>query len=70
MSSRFQDKKFYYYTRFTSLRASQEILPLCVAKIDRAIAISAQEKNIIWGIEKGFPKPVLSTVQSLIGSQE
>jgi hypothetical protein len=41
-----------------------------VAKIDRAIAISAQEKNIIWGIEKGFPKPVLSTVQSLIGSQE
>ena len=69
MSSRFQDKTFSY-TRFTSLRASQEILPLCVAKIDRAIAISAQEKNIIWDIEKRFPKPVLSTVQSLIGFQE
>ena len=69
MSSRFQDRTFYCYTRFTSLRASKEISPLCVAKIERAIAISAQEKkNIIWGIEKRSPKPVW--VQSLIGSQE
>lgn len=62
MSSRFQDRTFYYVTRFTSLRASQEISPLCVAKIERAIAISAQEKKHHLGYRKKIPQTSLSTI--------
>ena len=54
MSSRFQDKTFYY-TRFTSLRASQEILPLCVAKIWQGHCNQCPGKKHHLGYRKKFP---------------